>query len=779
MATNPQRYNAILDSVLECGQHTDKSVMVDSAAPQPISSSDPSQDDEEADDEQSPPDGFTKVVSKAHKRLAKKRLLQELSDAPATTKSSSVHVRWSADRLCSVINDTQRSRSQKHVETGRSSTNPSSSSGSGGVGGSRSTDVTGERPQKAKLYHTKPTFMGPPLCLSNKPTTPSIASAVQSTTMGVDGKTSDAGVRLPKTTFTTVTTTAATPRTWSKVVGTKSSTKTDSDTNSSGEANATVPVCSLTSCNPAVTASPPQSVVASLRTGGESLATTSPPTVVTATTSPIESDRPPYVSLKPFWPSESPSSLMDDENKTMHSEHHSVVDVSRGTVSVAETLITTSPISASVSVTNNICKVRPQQQQQQSIALNTVVVSSVLSPPNRSTGPPLLSDGGGGLLPAESTSHSEQQMDNDQIANEFATELGRHRGVAVPSTHHSLLSTTTQRNGAGGGLHSSSSWATTSSSNLLPSSSSGGYGSSKSSTGIYQNSVGLDRHFPNFWTPHALLEAPVSVNTSASTPLQYPPQQMQQQSDVLSNLFANSRAMTDNSSKTQSLQHHQHPGPQMITRYRNYPPTAQQQQHFGNSSAMMQSDPYGATAFDNVGGSLLGGDSVIKQQQTVTHMQPHQQGFHHLPLSSVSTGVAGGGGSIYVTPQQHSFNAVTLPPPPPHSHLTQSIATHQRYRPRLPPAAAVPHPMDSYTAAANGFMYAAELQVGASRVTISARFDCAIVWSLTVLCLSLSRMTTHFIHRPPELSQPPLLVMHSILVYKANHTAITRQLHHR
>ncbi|CAL8103277.1 unnamed protein product [Calicophoron daubneyi] len=305
---------------------------------------------QDEDEDSYPSDGFTKVVSKASKRLARKRLQQELSSSRKTVRNVEVE---------SKSPGAQPARYPSAITRPNGSDRASYSHSTSGAKSQSAQSSTNSR--KPKLFHSKPTFMGPPL------TATTVAAAA--ITVSSCGKlstpsesTARSSAKSPSTSYASNVTSVSvtTTRTWSKVVGTRS-INTAVAMNESGN----------------VISNPIESVDVvwhSARTSGEVneenlkshiSATTKTDSISSKSDGPTGC--PPCAvvnAVQPFWSSESSENVV----KTNEGKQRVVCTVSVTPSSGSNTSATACAASSqggttTTSVSNNICKVRPQQQQ--------------------------------------------------------------------------------------------------------------------------------------------------------------------------------------------------------------------------------------------------------------------------------------------------------------------------------------------------------------------------------------------------------------------------------
>lgn len=332
---------------------------------------------EDPEDQDFLSDGFTKVVSKSSKKHARRKLQLELSAAVSSNTQKS-GIRRSEDSK-SVVSQPKVpvvDRSSTHEE--RSSHSLSSRSKN------QESASLSAHPHKTKPFPVKPTFMGPPMCLTNgqmqnSPINDNKSGATDSvpvTSENVAFKRHSISVSPPVSSNAqrSSPSNADIGRTWSKVVGTKAPSSFAAVPKEAG------------SENPSNQKS--DSVWSTKRQTVERHAESS---VLTETAAQDVSSKPNNVteSLKPAW--SSPASAEDKETirKTVQSNAvertgDSTLSSVGGSVNTAVTTAsTTTPLANSTTVTN-VCKVRPQQQQPSpqvgtSGVLSTVTVASTSS----------------------------------------------------------------------------------------------------------------------------------------------------------------------------------------------------------------------------------------------------------------------------------------------------------------------------------------------------------------------------------------------------------------
>ncbi|KAA3673214.1 uncharacterized protein DEA37_0011455 [Paragonimus westermani] len=318
---------------------------------------------DEHDAESIPSDGFTKVVSKASKKLARRRQQRELIVTPKQCAKKHYEEQKPASSV--QVSDV---KSERHMRSVNSLNGPKCA---------ENTQPSKVNSRKGKLGYSKPTFMGPPISLANHPSLVSVSAVAVSPSKAVISKDPVASkswsyVSTPSANASVVTA-ATTTRTWSKVVGTKSvantftsSTKLEAQVTNGWSVQTTNAVISTT-VSPCSTET--ASVVSSqILADNVTLSTSSKPVVCSV-----------YNTVPQFW---SASKSGDREKSEAKTDVATQPDRAPKTTAPSVSASVSSPSASSMSTTqiistvsNNICKVRPQQQQPLSL---TGSVSSVI-----------------------------------------------------------------------------------------------------------------------------------------------------------------------------------------------------------------------------------------------------------------------------------------------------------------------------------------------------------------------------------------------------------------
>ncbi|KAF5404368.1 hypothetical protein PHET_01915 [Paragonimus heterotremus] len=319
---------------------------------------------DEHDAESIPSDGFTKVVSKASKKLARRRQQQELIVTPRQCVRKQYEEQKSASSM--QLSDVKPERHMRNINS------------LNGTKCAENTQPSKMNCRKGKLPYSKPTFMGPPISIATHTSLVSVSAVAVSpakTAISKDPVTSKhwSCVSTPSANASIVTAAAATTRTWSKVVGTKSvantfpsATKPEAPVTTGWSVQTTNAVISTTSSPCSAGATP--MVSSQSLADNVTLSTSSKPIVCSV-----------YNTVPQFWSATKSGDAEKSEAKT------DVViqpDGAPKTTAPSVSASATSPSASSMSTTqiistvsNNICKVRPQQQQPLSL---TGSVSSVV-----------------------------------------------------------------------------------------------------------------------------------------------------------------------------------------------------------------------------------------------------------------------------------------------------------------------------------------------------------------------------------------------------------------
>ncbi|GAA28745.2 hypothetical protein CLF_111298 [Clonorchis sinensis] len=381
-------------------------------------------------------DGFTKVISKASKKLARRRLKQELS---ASSKPS---IRRDNDSFKSSQTVQPNDKGREHSLSQTTTRLRYSASGQ-------------NKPlQKTKPLLVKPTFMGPPLSsVSMNSTGETPVSRSKATTINESTAvyhTTKAWATTTPTQFTTGTSDCtqaivSTARPWSKVVGTKSSSASSAVVK--GESRT---LSNVSSFERAVDADWSTDLKHTDSTStqpedGDSVNALLPQSkdlqlVMVETTETVDAET--YTSARQFW---SPTKEQKDEKsnaKAVVAVHPSntctpTAVSSTGTVS---STITGSTVSVSVStVSNNICKVRPQQQQPvvQSSPGNSGMLTA--NPPLPTVAPVSPSSTTNEHLPAGPNCASETSTDPERTECDYEDSANQAHAVRRLPTEGAFL----------------------------------------------------------------------------------------------------------------------------------------------------------------------------------------------------------------------------------------------------------------------------------------------------------------------------------------------------
>ncbi|CAH8653528.1 unnamed protein product [Heterobilharzia americana] len=364
-------------------------------------------------------DGFTKVVSKASKYFARRRMQQEVAfSSELSTKRSNTYTK----AFSNVTQMYSKEASSLPIRSQNHSDNSDLQSQSGGA----SKSLSG----KKKYFPNKVTFMGPPMCLD---TTDNISSMCAVTTSIMSNHSSQP-VTYSCTTSTPTSSvlqkiSISTTRTWSKVVGTKFANAHPENHCESSKTSTSVLLNS-------------SAVWQTEHTGqGSSKDNTGEDNrPLEDTTNPVttsNTDRTPtcaYTSMQSLW---SATDTVNQSNKNELASNSLLVansTVTSTTVSSVSSLCTVSPSTTFTSqISNNICKVKPQQQQ-----LFPVTSISSLLPTSTHLNP---------LSPSnnviESISTTDLIAETERSDFECCSDIGRSNTLLRPYTSDNLQNSTT------------------------------------------------------------------------------------------------------------------------------------------------------------------------------------------------------------------------------------------------------------------------------------------------------------------------------------------------
>ncbi|CAH8655813.1 unnamed protein product [Schistosoma intercalatum] len=562
-------------------------------------------------------DGFTKVVSKASKYFARRRMQQEVSVSgvlntrKSNTSSRNVgNVSQVYSREGSTLTTTF---SQNYVHT---SDHKSQSSG-------LLISLSG----KKKSLPTKVSFMGPPLCLD---ATSSLCTVTTSVLSGQANQPVPCSSSLSSTPTSSVLQKISFPttRTWSKVVGTKFA---KSPPENHGDSTKTSSV--LLNSNSVWQSEHSNHVITEESNEDKKLLDNTAATTTSNTDSVVNSS---YASMQSLW---SIGDSVPQANKN-HSNNNTLLLASstvQGTVvPSAGPLCTVSPSTTfSSQISNNICKVKPQQQQLLQVTSISPLVSTsmhlnLLSPSNNNI--------------IENISTADLIGETERSDFECCGDIGRSNALLRPPI--SDLTTL-----------SSNSFQSWSSSNALY-------------TPFSLSNVPINRHESNMFSgnvwPTADQSMDVNINCmtgSYNANSNQPHFQNQMSSNILSNVLTHNNTVPSLDSMTKQSNMSITPRQQHIQSYQNSILTP------ADRVNIYSSGPYGNNSAEL--GKLSNNICVPSQQMTFVSAAP----------------------SLYVHPQ-----STTIQPAPSRSfHHSLSIPIQSQMSQARKCRQQVPHQMDPST----------------------------------------------------------------------------------
>ncbi|THD25931.1 hypothetical protein D915_003280 [Fasciola hepatica] len=314
---------------------------------------------EDPEDQEFLSDGFTKVVSKSSKKQARRRLQMELSAAAAVVPNAAQksNARRSDDKKSAVLqpkvptNDRGSARSERspHSLTNRQKNQESTSSNT--------------HLHRTKPFPVKPTFMGPPMCLTSGKIQSSAANDDKPMNAGSDQPSADnvaskrhsVSISPPASTTNTQRNSPSSVdigRTWSKVVGTKAPSAFTAVAKEMALENPSKQQPDSLWCT--------QREFVEHRTKNSTMTGTATHGIISKSVNVTE-------PLNPVWSSPSSGDGKEGLQKVARNKTERVNDAisvsSVGASSSATVTTATTTISLANSTTvTNVCKVRPQQQ---------------------------------------------------------------------------------------------------------------------------------------------------------------------------------------------------------------------------------------------------------------------------------------------------------------------------------------------------------------------------------------------------------------------------------
>ncbi|CAH8682681.1 unnamed protein product [Schistosoma rodhaini] len=362
-------------------------------------------------------DGFTKVVSKASKYFARRRMQQEVSvSGDVSTRRSNGFSRNIGNVIQvyskegSILTTTL---SQNYVHTNDHK--------------SQSSGLLKSLPGKKKCLPTKVSFMGPPLCLD---ATSSVCTVTTSILPGQTNQPVPCSSSLSATPTSSVLQkiSFSTTRTWSKVVGTKFAKVPPENHSDSTKTSSSV----LLNSNSVWQTEHSNHVITEESNEDKKLLDSTAATTTSNTDSVVKCS---YASMQSLW---SLGDSIPQANKN-HSTNSTLLLASstvQGTVvpSVGP-LCTVSPSTTfSSQISNNICKVKPQQQQ----LLQVTSISPLISTSMHLN---LLSPSNNNII--ENISTADLIAETERSDFECCGDIGRPNALLRPYTSDNLQNLTT------------------------------------------------------------------------------------------------------------------------------------------------------------------------------------------------------------------------------------------------------------------------------------------------------------------------------------------------
>ncbi|CAI2736718.1 unnamed protein product [Schistosoma spindalis] len=518
-------------------------------------------------------DGFTKVVSKSSKYFARRRMQQEvtvsgdLSTKKSNSFSRNVNVTQVYSRDGSTLTTTL---SQNYVNANDHK--------------SQSSGLLRSLSGKKKCLPTKVSFMGPPLCLD---ATSSLCTVTTSILSGQANQpvpcSSSSSLSSTPTSSVLQKISFSTTRTWSKVVGTKFA---KAPLENYGESTKTSSV--LLNSNSVWKSEHSNHVITEESNEDKKLLDNTVTTTTSNTDSVVKSS---YNSMQSLW---SIGDSIPQANKN-HSTNSTLLLASstvQGTVAPsAGPLCTVSPSTTfSSQISNNICKVKPQQQQLLQVTSISPLVSTsmhlnLLSPSNNNI--------------IENISTADLITETERSDFECCGDIGRSNALLRPHTSDNLQNLTTL---------SSNSFQSWSSSNALY-------------TPFSLSNVPLNRHESNMFSgnvwPTADQGMDININCmtgSYNTNSNQPHFQNQLSSNILSNVLTHNNTVPSLDSMTKQSNISITPRQQHMQSYQNSILTPAERVNIYSSG------PYGNNSAEL--GKLSNNICVPSQQMTFVSAAP-------------------------------------------------------------------------------------------------------------------------------------------------------------
>ncbi|KAH8869451.1 Protein PRRC2A [Schistosoma japonicum] len=362
-------------------------------------------------------DGFTKVVSKASKYFARRRMQQEIAI------SRDFRIKKNNAFSKTLSNTTQAFTKENSSVTATFSQNYANTNDYKIQFSGLSKNLS----NKKKYLPTKVSFMGPPLCIDTTHT----SSVCTVTTSNLSGSTnqpvsyssstaSPTSSVLQKISFSTT-------RTWSKVVGTKFMKVPPVNL---GDATNTSPAVSLNS-SPVWHEEHSHQINTDECTEQDKKLVNC--TTATSSTSSMESSVTcSYASMQSLWSAGDNATRVNKSDLTTNGLLLASSTIHSTAVSSSGTLCTVSPSTTlSSQISNNICKVRPQQQQHVT-SISPLVPTSVhlnlLSPSNNII---------------DNISTPDLIAETERSDFECCSDIGRSTAILRPHTSDILQNSTT------------------------------------------------------------------------------------------------------------------------------------------------------------------------------------------------------------------------------------------------------------------------------------------------------------------------------------------------
>ncbi|KAK4475476.1 hypothetical protein MN116_002526 [Schistosoma mekongi] len=316
-------------------------------------------------------DGFTKVVSKASKYFARRRMQQEIA-------FSSDFRRKKTNAFSKTLGNATQAFTKENSSITATFTQNYANTNDYKI---QFSGLSKNLLNKKKYLPTKVSFMGPPLCIDTTHT----SSVCTVTTSNLSGLTNQSVAYSSSTASPTSSVlqkiSFSTTRTWSKVVGTKFMKVPPVNL---GDVTNTSPTISL---NPSPVWHEEHSHQINTNECTEQDKKLLNSTTATASTSSMESSVTcSYASMQSLWSTGDNTTRVNKSDLTTNGLLLASSTIHSTAVSTSGTLCTVSPSTTlSSQISNNICKVRPQQQQLHVTSISPLVPTSMhlnLSPSN-------------------------------------------------------------------------------------------------------------------------------------------------------------------------------------------------------------------------------------------------------------------------------------------------------------------------------------------------------------------------------------------------------------